>query len=322
MGGRARRRLSPLFGLRLVLIVAGAVPAAAEEIATVGQRVMGTVLEVTVAAEDGPPVRQLAAEAIEEARRWDDVLTTWRPEGQLARFNAAAGDGPVAVSPELRGTLERMRALVAATGGAFDPAVGSLVRFWRNARPGYEGEGPQPARLGDVLRVDGERASLADGAALDAGGVGKGIAIDAIVSLLRNRGARAGFIDFGGSSQTAFASGTNGERVWEVAVAGLRPGSLHGVVRLRDGSLSTSRSTRAQDPAGAIVDPRSGRPVAAGRQATVLAPDASSADAWSTALVVLGRAGLDRAEAAGVEVLYEDVAGVVRTAGFPLDLPR
>lgn len=319
MGRRACGRLSPVAGLLCVVLAAAALPAAAEEVATVGQRVMGTVLEVTVAAEDGRRARELAAEALTEARHWDDVLTTWRPEGQLARLNAAAGGGSVAVSPELGRALERMRLLSEATGGAFDPAVGPLVRFWRRAKPDRKDRVPKPPRLVDALRLDGGRASLSEGAALDAGGIGKGMAIDAIVSRLRRRGARAAFVDFGGSSQTAFGSAMDGPRVWEIAVAGLRPGSLHGVVRLRSGSLSTSEAKAAGDPAGSIVDARSGRPVAPGRLATVFAPDATSADAWSTALVVLGRPGLAQIEAAGLEALYEDDDGVVRTGGFPLE---
>jgi thiamine biosynthesis lipoprotein len=273
---------------------------------------------VTVVAEDAATARRLAAEAVATARHWDDVLTTWRPEGELARFNASAGKGSVPLGTDLARALDRMLALSNATGGAFDPAVGPLVRFWRDAEPRRKKEPPRPTRLRDALSIEEGRASLAPGAALDAGAIGKGIALDTVVSLLRDGGAHAAFLDFGGSSQTAFGARAEGPEGWDVAVAGLRPGSVHGVVRLRERSLSTSRAQAAGDPAGSIVDPRSGRPVEPGRLATVLAPDATAADAWSTALVVLGRPGLARIEAAGLEALYEDTEGVARTRGFSL----
>ena len=82
-----RRRAALRCGLAVVLCVA---PASAAVFRT-GQPVMGTVLQVTVVAADEPSARRLAAAAFVEARRWDDLLTTWRPEGELAQLNARAG---------------------------------------------------------------------------------------------------------------------------------------------------------------------------------------------------------------------------------------
>ncbi|MGH7856541.1 MAG: FAD:protein FMN transferase, partial [Candidatus Binatia bacterium] len=84
-------------------------------------------------------------------------------------------------------------------------------------------------------------------------------------------------------------------------------------------SISTSRANGAGAEAGPIVDPRTRRPVEPPRMATVIAPDATAAEVWSTALVVLGAAGLERAAANGVEALVADRSGVHRTAGFRLD---
>ena len=63
-----------------------------------GQVVMGTVLQVTVVAEDAARAREMTTRAVKIARHWDDVLTTWRSEGELARLNAAAGKGPQRIS--------------------------------------------------------------------------------------------------------------------------------------------------------------------------------------------------------------------------------
>ena len=97
-------------------------------------------------------------------------------------------------------------------------------------------------------------------------------------------------------------------------VAGWAPAKSHGVLRLRDASLSTSRAGATDTTP--VLDPRNGKAVAPPRLATVVAPSAAAADAWSTALVVLGRDGLARVGANGVEALVEDEQGVVRTKGF------
>jgi thiamine biosynthesis lipoprotein len=172
--------------------------------------------------------------------------------------------------------------------------------------------------LTSALTLGAEDAALTAGAALDAGGIGKGIALDAIANLFREQGARAAFLDFGGSSQLALGAPPESPSGWKVAVAGAETGTLLGVLHLRDAALSTSRASAPGNPAGPIVDPRDAVPVPPPRLATVLAPDATTADAWSTALVVLGRDGLRRAEEAGLEALYEDRGGVVRTKEFPL----
>ena len=273
---------------------------------------MGTVLTVTVVADDDATARDLAAAAVAEARRWDDILTTWRPAGELARLNARAGGAPVEVSADLAAALRSMRTLSAATGGAFDPAVGPLVDRWRGPRPPV----PPPAasdatRIATALALDGQRAALVAGAALDAGGIGKGIALDAMATLLRRRGVRAAFLDFGGSSQLAIAAPEADAAGWRVAIGGLAPGSVLGEIALRDAALSTSRASEGPTPAGPIVDPRSGVPVFSPRIATARATDATSAEAWTKALIVDGRAALAAARAHGVDALVEDHDGVV-----------
>ncbi len=311
----------PLTTMTLLGLVAPAIAA----VAHAGRPVMGTILEVTVVASDAGTARRLADAAVIEAQRWDDILTTWRPQGELARLNARAGAGPVRISRDLASALRRMQELSAATGGAFDPGVGPLVSVWR--QPGPHLEASVSRRL-DRLCIDagltlrGERAALAPGAALDAGGIGKGIALDAIAARLRAGGAAAAFLDFGGSSQLAIGAPPDAPDGWPVLVAGVVPGSAHGVIALRDAALSTSQALGAGADAGPIIDPRVGVPAPPPRLATVVASDATTADAWSTALVVLGRAGLADIDASGLAAFLEDAEGSVKTSRFVFEPPK
>ncbi len=277
---------------------------------------MGTIFQVVVRADDAASAQRLAEEAFATAEHWDDVLTTWRPDGELARFNRAAGSGWVEISPDLRRALERMLAAADETQGAFNPAVGKLVASLRAGAEPSRRPRDLP-RLRDVLEVEGDRARLSDGIELDAGGIGKGMALDAVAQRLRQQGAAAVYLDFGGSSQLAFGFAEDRPTL---AVAGLRDGEVLGRVSLDGMSLSTSRSPAAPG-AGPIVDPRDGHLIAAQRVVTVAAPSATDTEVWSTALIVLGRAGVPLARAEGIEVLFADAAGVVRSDGFPIDSP-
>ncbi len=276
-----------------------------------GVSVMGTVLTIEIEGADPEDADALFDRAFSIARHWDDVLTTWRPSGELARLNARAGTGFVSVSAELLGALERMRKLSAQTQGAFDPAVRPLVRALQ--APGMP---PPPAldpfRIRSAVRIAGVRVSLTRGAALDAGAIGKGIAVDAIVDAFRFAGVDSAYIDFGGSSIAAIGTRLDGTP-WRVALVG--PSGVVGTAILRDRALSTSRSVRADDPVGAIVDPRTAVAVPPGRVATAISSSATIAEAWSTALVVLGRSGLARAAEYHVNALIADGNGIAATPG-------
>jgi thiamine biosynthesis lipoprotein len=278
-----------------------------------GQVVMGTVLQVTVVADDAARAREMTARAVKIARHWDDVLTTWRPEGELARLNAAAGEGPQRISADLTFALATMTRLSGLTGGAFDPGVGPIVATY--SRP--EGTLPESrvgTRIREVLTLGDGIAALSTGAALDAGGIGKGIALDAIAMELRAAGATAVYLDFGGSSQLAFGTMESGDP-WTLALAGLEPGVSHGLMRLQ-GALSTSRSRPVGDETGPIVDPHTGRAVTDPRFATCYAATATQAEACSKAFIVMGWTAYESNRGAGWGALYEDSDELHFSPGF------
>jgi thiamine biosynthesis lipoprotein len=307
--------------LPLLAIASSAASPAVAATVRGGHVVMGTVLEVVVVAAERPVAEALVGEAFAVARHWDDVLTTWRSDGELARLNAAAGIER-AISIDLSRALARMRALSAATAGAFDPAVGPLIERSRSpAAGGAADDLPSEAlHIRTALDLVVGKARLLAGARIDAGGIGKGIALDAIDARLRGRAA-AYYLDFGGSSQLAVGHPEDAA-TWTVLVTGDSRGEVLGTMTLDGAAISTSRAHPAGADAGAIFDPATRTPVDTPRLATVVAADATTAEAWSTALIVLGPEGLIRARAAGVAALVEDRGTISTTDGFPLRPPR
>lgn len=272
-----------------------------------GGLVMGTVLDVEVHAASLERARELGAMALGIAQHWDDILSNWRAEAELERLNRNAGTW-VRVSPELLWALDRMLSLREATGGAFEPCVG---RFVFGADSNRE-RGPAP-HLPEVLRTGPHAVRLDSLCRVDSGGIGKGMAIDAIVASLVAEGTEAVFVNFGGSSQTFVSAGDDSPV--RIAVPRLYGHGPLGTVLLRNASLATSR-TPAEPASGALVDPRSGEAVHEARLASACAATATDADAWSTALAVLGRAGLPLAERHGIRALLQEGKRIFVTPSF------
>ena len=242
-------------------------------------------------------------------------LSTWRDDSVLSRLNRRPLGARSSVPPSVCGLLSRLTAWRQATGGAFDPAVGRLVEAW-----GLRGAGRRPtgtaletarARSGlQHLTVDTRACTVARHAdvTLDAGGFGKGEAIDRVRDATRDWPG-AWLIDFGG--QVA-VSGERSDGAWPVAIAHPeRRGVPVAELRLSAGSLATSGGSErnlALDNGGRIghiLDPRTGEPVGRRGSVVVWHQDAFAADVLSTALYVMGsRAGLAWATERGIAACF------------------
>lgn len=229
------------------------------------QWLMGTPCEIRAL---GPAAPEAVAAAFAEIARWDRVLSLYKEESELSVLNRRAATGPVVVSESLWEALAASQTLSRLTGGAFDPTVGAL-------RSG----GPVGFAL--VRLTPGPRmVSFAEaGVVLDPGGYGKGLALDHAARVLRERGVEAALINFGG--QVYALGAPPGRPGWEVAVPG-RPWPLV----VRDASVSTSGDSERP---GHILSPFTRKAVHRSWSVTVIAPTALEADAWSTAIYVLGR---------------------------------
>ena len=89
---------------------------------------MGTVLQLTLVAEDGARARAAADACFALGAELEAVLTTYDPASATSRMNASAGSGPFAAPPALARILADSRRLSRATGGVFDPTVGPADR--------------------------------------------------------------------------------------------------------------------------------------------------------------------------------------------------
>jgi thiamine biosynthesis lipoprotein len=268
------------------------------------RRLMGVPWTITVYGDEVTGRPAIAA-AFAEVARLETILSDYDPTSELSRLSATAPAAePVAVGDDLWRVLERSAEIRDATGGAFDITVGPLTTLWRRSR--RSGRRPPPDKLAAARAAVGPETLVLDpasrtarlvrtGMRLDAGGIGRGDAIDRGMEVLATHGIGAAMIDCSGD--VAVSGPPPGTAGWRIAVRPFGTGSPvapddQDTLILVHAAVTTSGDAYQfveidGDRYGHIVDPRTGLGVRDGPAVTVVAPRATTADALATALCVL-----------------------------------
>ncbi|WP_158987447.1 FAD:protein FMN transferase [Lysobacter panacisoli] len=249
-------------------------------------------------------------------------MSNWEADSDLSRYNASPA-GSWHVLPEEFWTVLSCALKVAhASGGAYDPTIGPLVDAWGFGPAGRQAGAFSPdavrAQVGwqrVVLDADTRRALQPGGTRLDLCAIAKGHAVDAVAAQLRADGIDCALVEVGGEL-AGYGRKPDGSP-WRVIVEGWSgdedDASEPRVLALDALAVATSgdrwhRRSHEGREVSHTLDPRTGRAVAdAPTAVTVAAPDAMHADAWATALTVLGmREGYELAEALGLAARFVD----------------
>lgn len=276
---------------------------------------MGTEFRIVVYATQEARAGLVMQRAMDRIRELDTILSDYSASSELRRLTqGATGSGPVGVSRDLMGLLLQARAVSAQTEGAFDVTVGPLVRLWRRAfrqgeLPTAEAIARARERVGmDFLALYPDTSSAwprRSGMALDAGGIGKGYALDQALELIGQAGIQSALVEGGGD--LAVSSAPPGQLGWRIQLDWGPDLSPAAPLILSHGAVATSGDLyQALTLEGVvyshILDPRTGWAVRHGRRASVVAPSGALADALASALCVTG--------AIGIEAFIEGAPGV------------
>ena len=280
---------------------------------------MGTIFEILVVETPGARIEPAMDAAFTEIARLEDLMSEWRPGSKISRVNTEAGRSSVQVSPEILEVLREAKAVSEASSGAFDASWAALRGVWdfqsEQAAPPAVGLTSAKARLVDYrrIRVDESTATVQlerAGMAIGLGGIAKGYALDRAAAILRARGL-TDFVLYAGGQ--VLVSGHRGQRPWRVGIQHPRRADVYfAYFSPGNGSVSTSGDYEhffVKDGVRYhhILDPKTGRPAPRTVAVTVVTPKGVSADAWSTALFVLGpEEGMAVAQRAGIEALFID----------------
>jgi thiamine biosynthesis lipoprotein len=260
------------------------------------------------------PARVALYQAETALRDVESRITEFADGSETTLLNAAKAGQKVPLSPPTAEVLRSAKDLCAASGGAFDVTIGPLLRLWRQAdRDGRlptadEVAAARKSSTWDQLELlDDGAVKRTDTAAVDLGGIAKGTAVDRATETLLALGAKGGVVRLGGTLR-CFGRREDGE-AWPVDV--LDPFAKNGKALMSlavgDAAICTYIPYHKYFVIGGrsyshVLNPATGWPVSGVASATVVAPTAAQAEAWATALCVLGEGGL-KLLPAGVEAM-------------------
>ena len=260
----------------------------------------------------------------------DAQMSTWKPDSDLMRLNAS----PVGEWRDLPDDLARVLALGLAigraSGGAFDIGQGDAVRAW-----GFGPAAADPQAIRDamqaprcpahaVLELDTNRVRKMAPISLDLNGIAKGYGVDCLAEVLSAHGIRDALVGIDGEMR-ALGLRPDGSP-WTIAVEAPDRDrrAPHSILTLQDAAVATSGDYRHWVTVQGrhlshTMDPARGAPLLAPpASVTVIAPTCAMADAWATALMVLGAdRGARRARQTGLDALFlcrDDAGDVQRLA--------
>jgi thiamine biosynthesis lipoprotein len=267
---------------------------------------MGTTYTVkVVAAPAGHTRDSLRAEVEAILGRIDRQFSTYRDDSEISRFNLADSTEWLPVSADVVAVARTARRMSQWSGGAFDITAAPLLSLWGFGRkPGNE-RVPGAAEIAAAQRNVGYRKlqirasppalrKQVHEVQLDLNALVAGHAADLVAARFEQLGVRNYLVDMGGEFRLKGHNALG--HAWAVAVEAPFPDRQRTgrILELTDCAVSTSGSYRNFFELDGqrythVLDARNGRPIRHDlASVTVLAPTALEADAWATALLILG----------------------------------
>jgi thiamine biosynthesis lipoprotein len=330
-----RRRLLAAFGAAAVGSACGPRPAASARGLHFAGPTMGSTFSVRIAG--GPFAAGFEREAYQAVTAAFhgvvERMSSYEPDSEVARLNRQPALTLFALSGQTLTVLERAQQVARLSEGAFDVTVAPLVGAWGFGAAAAPRTGLPDARtlatpIGwQALALDSGARQVRkahDALQVDLSGIAKGHAVDRAAEALAALGVQHFMVEAGGEIRTR---GRNGEGLpWQIAIEkpDAWPQQVQRVVQISGASIATSGDYRScWEHAGRRIhheiDPRTRAP-AAHRLASVsvLHEECMAADAWATALFVLGpERGLALAEAERLAALFivREPGGALREIG-------
>ncbi len=295
---RALTIMAAAAGLPLVS-TAGRAAAASAPVVWHGQA-LGAPATLILNHPDRSEAEALVRRVVAEVERLEGILSLYRETSALCELNRSGA--LAAPPPELVDVLAASRSAHETTGGTFDPTIQPLFALYADhfKEPGATADGPaqdavEQARAlvdFDAVRFNADRIAFArPGMALTLNGLAQGYVTDRVVVLLRASGMDKSLIDMGESR--ALGSQPNG-RPWRIGIAETQADRQdEKVIPLVDRAIATSAFSGflfvVAGRFSHILDPRQGSVPPRYRRLSVIAADATRADAYSTAFSLMER---------------------------------
>jgi len=271
---------------------------------------------------DVPSVEAMQAEIEQQLAEINQSMSTYDADSELSRFNHSGSTEWVPVSAPLFTVLTAALEIGRQSEGVFDVTIGPLVNLWGFGPENRTQDIPNADEIAATLERTGHDKLMLDETAravrkiradvhVDLSAIAKGYAVDQIAAVFERHGIEHYMVEIGGEIR---ARGDNAQQMpWRI---GIDKPQTHGhavqkVLVLDNAALATSGNYRNYFMIGDrrymhVIDPATGWPAESHlASVTVLAETCMLADAWATALLVLGlERGLVMAEQLGLSALF------------------
>jgi thiamine biosynthesis lipoprotein len=264
------------------------------------QVAMGTVIEITLIADDEEAANKASLQAFQEIKRIETLMSPWLDSSDVTRINRSAGKEWVKVSPETMEVIKKAQEISELSEGGFDITIGPLTELWRKARkkkipPSIE-EVKEKLGLVNFKNIETDQEGKVflqkKDMAIDLGGIAKGYAVDRAFELLKSLGYRNLIINGGGDLRVG---GLKNNQPWSIGIQNPRESQkLLARISASDTAIATSgdyekyfiyQGKRYHH----VFNPKDGFPKDDCQSVTVLCKEGMIADALATAVFVLGR---------------------------------
>jgi len=268
--------------------------------------VMGTFAHVVVVAKDTETARRCIETAFAEIDKVDELMSDYKSDSEIGIVNKNAAEHAVQVGEATFEVLQRSVEFSRLTEGAFDITVGPLVDLFRAAKekqvaPEQEEIEKAKSKVGyEKLILDKTNKTVqftVEGMRLDLGGIAKGYAIDKAIEAMKKNGALGAMVDIGGDIR-CFGVPAKGKDRWLIGLQdpNLNEDSSGGLVlklRIADGAIATSGDYQQfvlieGKKYSHIIDRQTGSGAEGPSSVTIIADNATDADALATAVSVMG----------------------------------
>jgi thiamine biosynthesis lipoprotein len=260
--------------------------------------IMGTRCDVELWTEDRVKGEAAISAVFDEMRRIDNEFSTYKPQSEVSRVNAAAAKAPMRISRELFDLIQTSIDYSNLTRGTFDityASVGYMYNYPDHVRPtDAQIAAALPESNYRHIHLDAAAQTVFfdhDGVRIDFGGIGKGYAVDRGIAVLQKLGVTHAMVNAGGDSRII------GDRFGKPWIIGIKDPDDRSRTILRIPLADTAFSTsgdyeRFFDEAGVryhhILDPRTGKSPHKVRSVTIIGPYATRTDALTKSVFVMG----------------------------------
>ncbi len=250
----------------------------------------GSYIKIKILEINTEKANRIVTKVFAEMARLDSIFSLYNPKSEINQINQQKRGK---LSQDFKILLTKALEVSKKSNGAFDITVLPIIQYWRKYFKSEEL--PDSLEIKRLLKfVDYQRIKiqndsiyLPDSFRIDLGGIAVGYSIDQAVEILKQEGIKTCLIDAGGDI-IGF-----GNRKWKVAVKNPRGEELIRTFSIQNQGIATSGDyekffMKDEKRYHHILNPKTGYPAWGCASVTVIAPDAITADAYSTTIFVLG----------------------------------